>query len=73
LTVPFGNDVMARVSGAGLITSVTGPVVVNAVGLLESVAFIVSVVVPGNVGVPLIVQLLMVSPAGRVPAVIRHE
>jgi hypothetical protein len=72
LTVPLGSDVIAKVSGAGLITSVTGPVVVSAVGLLESVAFTVIVVVPGNVGVPLIVQFEIVSPAGSVPAVITH-
>jgi hypothetical protein len=72
LTVPFGSDVIARVSGAGLITSVTGAVVVSAVGVLESVAFTVSVVVMGVVGVPLIVQFKIVSPAGRVPAVIKQ-
>jgi hypothetical protein len=36
------------------------------------VAFTVSVVVPGVVGVPVIVQLVMESPAGSVPAVIKQ-
>jgi hypothetical protein len=72
LTVPFGSDVIARVSGAGLITSVTGAVVVSAVGLLESVAFTVSVAVPGEDGVPLIAQFEMLNPAGSDPAVITH-
>jgi hypothetical protein len=68
----LGNEVIARVKGAGLITNVTGPVVVSAVGVLESVAFTVSVVVPGVSGVPVIVQLVIESPAGSVPAVIMH-
>lgn len=70
MTVPFGSDVIARVSGAGLMTSVTGAVVVSAVGVLESVALTISVVVLGKVGVPLIVQFEIVSPAGNEPEVI---
>jgi hypothetical protein len=68
----LGSDVIARVKGAGLITNVTGPVDVSAVGVLESVAFTVRVVVPGVMGVPVIVQLVMESPAGSVPAVIKQ-
>jgi hypothetical protein len=48
---------------------VTGPVVVP-VGLLESVAFTVTVDAPAVVGVPLTTQLLArANPAGSVPAV----
>jgi hypothetical protein len=72
LTVPFGSDVRASVRAAGLITSVTGPVDVSAVGVLESVAFTINVVVPGVRGVPVMVQLEMESPAGSVPEVIKQ-
>ena len=34
--MPFGREVTARVRAAGLMTRITGPVVVSAVGLLES-------------------------------------
>jgi hypothetical protein len=44
--------------------SVTGPVV-DSTGLLESVACTVRVDVPAVVGVPVIVQLLAVSPEGK--------
>ncbi len=68
-TVAGDGDASISVPAGGLITSVTGPVVVSC-GLLESVAFTVSVVVPAVVGVPLIVQFVMVRPTGSVPAVI---
>jgi hypothetical protein len=68
-TVAGGGDVSVSIPAAGLITNVTGPVVVFC-GLLVSVAFTVSVVVLAVVGVPLIVQFAIVKPAGSVPAVI---
>ena len=46
----------------------TGPVTVP-VGLAESVAVTVMVVVPAVVGVPLMRQPVRVRPAGRVPLV----
>jgi hypothetical protein len=49
----------------------TGPVTVP-FGLPESVPFTVIVVVPGVVGVPVIVQFVMLNPAGSVPAVIKQ-
>jgi hypothetical protein len=70
-TVAGGGEVIVSVADAGLMTSVTGPVVVSA-GVLESVAFTVRGVLPDAVGVPLIVQLEIVSPAGNVPKVIAH-
>jgi hypothetical protein len=70
-TVPFGKVVTVNTSGVGLITTWTGPVTVP-FGLLESVPVTVTVLVPGVVGVPLIVQFAMVNPAGSVPAVIVH-
>jgi hypothetical protein len=46
----------------------TGPVTVSAVGVAESVAWIVTVDVPAAVGVPLTTQAEpRESPAGRVP------
>jgi hypothetical protein len=48
---------------------VTGPVVV-ATGLLESVAFTVTLVEPAVVGVPLMTQLAdKVRPVGNVPVI----
>ena len=67
-TVPSGSELVS-VNAAGLMTMVSGPVV-DCVGDSESVAFTVTVEVPAVVGVPLTVQPLMLSPAGRVPAVI---
>jgi hypothetical protein len=72
LTTPLGRDEMVRLSGAGLMTSVMGPVVVRGVGVLESVPLTVMVVVPAVVGVPVMVQLEMVRPVGKVPAVIEQ-
>jgi hypothetical protein len=70
--VPLGSVVTVRLSAAGLIVTVTGPVTVPC-GLPESVPLTVMVVVPGVVGVPLMVQLEMVRPAGSVPAVMVQE
>ena len=51
----------------GLTTTVTGPVLVS-VGLLESVAFTITVEDPVTVGVPVIVQLApSVKPVGSEP------
>jgi hypothetical protein len=59
-----------RVSALGLIVRTTGLVAVL-IGLVESVAFTVTLVVPAVVGVPVITQPApRVSPAGSVPAVI---
>jgi hypothetical protein len=49
-------------------TIVSGPVVV-CTGLPESFTFTVTVELPAVVGVPLTVQPLRLSPAGKVPAV----
>jgi hypothetical protein len=65
----LGRDVTVNINGAGLMTIWTGPVTVP-FGLPESVPFTVIVVVPGVVGVPVIVQFVMLNPAGSVPAVI---
>ena len=65
----FGGELRVKVAVAGNTVTVTGPVVVAA-GVLESVAFTVTVAVPAVVGVPLSTQLAdKVSPAGNVPAV----
>ncbi len=61
----------ANVAVAGFTVTVTGAVTVFA-GLLESVAFTVTVTAPEVVGVPLIVQLVAVNPACSVPATIWH-
>jgi hypothetical protein len=66
LIVPFGSDDRVSVNGAGLITRLTGPVIFPC-GLLASVAVTVKLAVPAVVGVPEIVQLLLLSPAGSVP------
>ena len=52
---------------SGLIVTTILPVVVDAVGVLESVAVMLSVVEAAFVGVPVNVQLVSVSPAGTVP------
>ena len=67
-TVPFGREVVVRVSGAGFTTMLIGVDVVRK-GLDESVALTVTVKVPGVVGVPLKVHPVRVNPAGSVPAV----
>ena len=52
----------------GLMVMLTGPVELFAVGVAESVAFTVTLLVPAVVGVPLSEQLpFSVSPAGSVP------
>jgi hypothetical protein len=61
--------VFVNVSAAGLITIVSGPVVV-CVGDSESVTFTVTVELPAVVGVPLTVHPVSDNPAGSVPAVI---
>ena len=66
-TVPPGS-VLVSVNAAGLMTMVSGPVV-DCAGDSESVTLTVTVELPAVVGVPLTVQLLMLSPAGNVPAV----
>jgi len=71
LTVAPGGLLRTR-TGAGATVMLSGPVTVSA-GLLESVAFTVTVEVPAVVGVPLTMQLAdRVSPAGRVPPVWRQ-
>ena len=69
--VAGGGEVITNVVVAGLMTRVTGPVVVSA-GVLESVAFTVNVVLPDTAVVPEMVQLEIVRPVGNVPAVIRQ-
>ena len=64
--MPLGR--LAKVSDrppAGTIVRLSGPVTVCC-GVDASVAVTVRFAVPGVVGVPLIVQLLCVNPAGRV-------
>jgi hypothetical protein len=67
-TVPSGS-VFVSTRAAGLMTMVSGPEVVCA-GEPESSTFTVTVELPAVVGVPLTVQPLNESPAGRVPEVI---
>lgn len=62
---------MVKVSAAGLITIVSGPVVVCE-GESESVAFTVTVELPAVVGVPMTAHPLNDRPAGSVPDVIRQ-
>ncbi len=65
--MPAGGDVIVSAPvGFELITIVAGPVPVF-FGLLLSVAVTVTVVEPAVVGVPVMVQLEAVSPAGRAP------
>jgi hypothetical protein len=63
--VPFGS-VPVRVSVAGAITRVSLSLALCA-GKPESVTLTVTVELPAVVGVPLTVQPMRVSPAGRVP------
>jgi len=72
LIVPSGNDDNVRVSGAGLIVKLTGPLVLSCVGL-ESVAMTVRSTVLATVGVPWTVQPVSVSPVCSVPLVIVQE
>ena len=59
-------------TGTGATVMLSGPVTVSA-GLLESVAFTVTVEVPAVVGVPLTTHAAdKVRPAGRVPPVWRQ-
>ena len=68
--MPPGSVVIVNVSAAAFTVTVTGPVVVFT-GFEESVPFTVTVVLPGVVGVPVIVQPApSVNPAGSEPAVI---
>jgi hypothetical protein len=65
----LGRDPVRLRGGIGETVMLTGPVV-DAVGVAESVAWMVTVTVPAVVGVPLTTQPAdKVSPAGRVPAV----
>jgi hypothetical protein len=66
--------VTVRLSGAGLMVRLTGPVVVSW-GLLESVALTERLTVPTTVGVPLTRQpaAVRVSPAGSVPETMVQE
>ena len=68
--MPFGNEVVVKVSGvvAATIVIVIGPEVIP-IGLLESVALTVSAWAPAVVGMPLTTQPFNVKPAGSVPAV----
>jgi len=72
-TVPAGNVLTTSVSPALSIVIVSCPLTLLA-GVLESVAFTVTVVVPDIVGVPLTVQPKpRISPAGSIPVVIVQE
>ncbi len=65
----FGGLLRVKTAVAGNTVTVTGPVVL-ATGVLESVAFTVTVTVPAVVGVPVITQFAdKVSPAGSVPLI----
>jgi hypothetical protein len=65
----LGGELRVKITVAGNTVTVTGPVPVTT-GLLESVALTVTVVAPAVVGVPVIVQPVSESPAGKVPDVI---
>jgi hypothetical protein len=72
LTVAGGGELTTSVVPA-VIVIVSGPVTLW-VGLLESVAFTVTVTVPGAVGVPLTRQAApRARPAGSVPDVMVQE
>ena len=67
LTVANGGLPIVSEPVWGLTTTVIGPVL-DCVGLLESVAFTMTVEDPVTVGVPVMVQLVpSVRPTGRVP------
>ena len=71
MTVAPGGLLRTR-TGAAATVMLSGPVTVSA-GLLESVAFTVTVKVPAVVGVPLTTQAAdRVSPAGSAPPVSRQ-
>jgi hypothetical protein len=66
--VPSGRFDVVRLNGAGLITIVSFWLAV-CVGLPESVTVTVIGELPGVVGVPLMVQPVKISPAGKVPVI----
>jgi hypothetical protein len=66
LTVALGSVPVKVSGGSGCTVMVTGPVV-DTVGLLESVHLTERVEEPAVVGVPVMVWLLMVRPAGTAP------
>ena len=63
MTVPFGRLVVVIVSVATVIVMLSACVAVCAVGVVESVAFTVKLVVPEALGVPVICPLLVFSEA----------
>ncbi len=70
-TVPFCGDESVNVpAGLELITMVAGPEPVFC-GLLPSVAVTVTVVEPAVVGVPVMLQLEAVRPAGNAPEIVQ--
>jgi hypothetical protein len=64
----LGNVDVVRPSGAGLIVIVWFKLAICA-GLPESVTVTVTVELPAEVGVPLIVHPVRTRPAGRVPVI----
>lgn len=66
--MPSGNVDVVSERGAGLITIVSFWLAFCA-GLPESVTVTVTEELPAEVGVPLTVQPVRISPAGRVPVI----